>query len=83
MIFFFYLLCFSFNEVKNKYDKVIKVFRSDKKKQNTFLPAFLLFLNSHDVPHQPTCFYTSQQNGIIKRKKNKHFFVPNYLVLMY
>lgn len=53
-----------FQMVRNQFDKVIKVIRTDND------PKFNLvnFYNMHGIIHQRACVETPQQNGIVERK---------------
>nr|KYP52064.1 Retrovirus-related Pol polyprotein from transposon TNT 1-94 [Cajanus cajan] len=62
-------LCF-FNEIKNQFGRIIKIFRSDNAKEY-FSSELSFFLPSQGVLHQSTCPHKPQQNGIEKRK-NRH-----------
>uniref|UniRef100_A0A151UGL4 Retrovirus-related Pol polyprotein from transposon TNT 1-94 n=1 Tax=Cajanus cajan TaxID=3821 RepID=A0A151UGL4_CAJCA len=59
-----------FNEIKNQFGRIIKIFRSDNAKEY-FSSELSSFLSSQGVLHQSKCPHTSQQNGIAKRK-NRH-----------
>ncbi|CAN1758881.1 Retrovirus-related Pol polyprotein from transposon RE1 [Linum perenne] len=50
--------------VKNQYNRVVKVFRTDNGLEFS-IPEFYA---SHGIEHQTTCVYTSQQNGRVERK---------------
>nr|KYP63600.1 Retrovirus-related Pol polyprotein from transposon TNT 1-94 [Cajanus cajan] len=59
-----------FNEIKNQFGRLIKIFRSDNAKEY-FSSELSSFLSSQGVLHQSTCPHTPQQNGIAERK-NRH-----------
>nr|KYP46624.1 Retrovirus-related Pol polyprotein from transposon TNT 1-94 [Cajanus cajan] len=59
-----------FNEIKNQFGRLIKIFQSDNAKEY-FSSELSSFLSSQGVLHQSTCPHTPQQNGIAERK-NRH-----------
>jgi len=50
-----------FNEIKNQFGKIIKIFRSDNAKKY-FSSKLSSFLSFQGILHQPTCPHTPQQN---------------------
>jgi len=53
------------HEIKNQFDRVIKILRSDNVKEY-FSSTLSAVLSSHGILHQSTCPHTPQQNGIAK-----------------
>nr|KYP77156.1 Retrovirus-related Pol polyprotein from transposon TNT 1-94 [Cajanus cajan] len=61
-----------FNEIRNQFGKIIKIFRSDNAKEYFSTSTELSsFLSSQGILHQSTCPHTPQQNDITERK-NRH-----------
>ena len=54
------------NEVENQINKKIKVLRSDR--GGEYESPFGEFCLQHGIIHQTTAPYSSQQNGVVKRK---------------
>jgi len=56
-----------FNEIKNQFDKVIDVLRSENAKEY-FSSNLYTLLSSHGILHQSTCPHITYQNGIAEAK---------------
>jgi transposase InsO family protein len=68
-----------YNFVENQFDTKIKTFRSDNGTE--FVNRnFLEFFKQRGILHQTTCVYTSEQNGVSKRK-NRHLLEVTRVLL--
>jgi len=61
---------FFFNEIENQFGVSIQILRSDNAREY-LSQSFTTFMKSHDILHQTSCAYTTQQNGVAERK-NRH-----------
>jgi len=59
-----------FNEIKNQFSSSIRILRTDNVLEYVKKDVFS-FYSKNGIIHQTSCFHTSQQNGVAKRK-HKH-----------
>jgi len=52
-----------FNEIRNQFGVLIRILHSDNAREYLF-HSFNTFMKSHDIIHQTSCAYTTQQNGM-------------------
>ena len=69
------------NEVENQHNKKIKVLRSDS--GGKYESPFGEFCLQHGIVHQTTAPYSSQQNGVAKRKNRTLKDMMNAMLLSF
>ena len=70
-----------FAEIHNQFHTSIRILRSDNALEYLSAP-FSALLASHGILHQSYCAYTSQQNGVAKRK-NRHLVETTRTLLLH
>ena len=57
-------------EIRTQFNTSIRIIRIDNAKEY-FSTSFSSFMSSHEILHQSSCTYNSQQNGVVEHK-NRH-----------
>ena len=68
-------------EIRTQFDTSICILRSDHAKEY-FSMLLSSFMSSHEILHQSSCAYTSQQNGVAECK-NRHLVETAHTLLLH
>lgn len=68
-------------KIRNQFNTAIRILRSENSLEylSTSFPSFL---SSHDILHQSSCVYTSQQNGVAEHE-NLHLVEISRTLLLH